>query len=185
MRSYNETTQLIRDEHKKLRGLFRQVEVIRARAPEMFHSIVDELCDELQMYIEREERLLFPEVHKVIKERSRLETDETEFIHQSIRDHREIADGIKNIRFQRTTENSSDWDDLVDDLVSVSEAYLNAEEKNLLPFIEKYLPRVDAALSEKWFDLGDQIRVRIKATTPESPFHAQNPSGGEQKRKAG
>jgi len=187
MKSLNATTQLVRDEHKKLRGLFRQLEVLRSRSPQMVTSVIDETCSEIQVYLELEEKLLFPEVHRVLKEKTHLETPETEFIHEALSEHREIVEEILVLRrllsgsFPRPSL-ISEWDQCIRDLVVVAEAYLVGEEKTLLPFVEKCLPRVDASLSMKWFDLMDEVRVRIHATTPADPTHAQNPNGGEQKR---
>lgn len=187
MKSLNETTQLVRDEHKKLRGLFRQLEVLKSRSPQMVIPVIDETCKEVQLYLELEEKLLYPAVHRLLKEKH-LETPETEFIHEGMSDHREIVQKIREIRGQIQSgvplPMASDWDDQIDELIGLTEAYLNGEEKKLLPFVEKHLPRVDASLSMQWFDLMDQVRVRIHSTLPSDPSHAQNPNGGEQQRKA-
>lgn len=187
MKSLNATTQLIRDEHKKLRGLFRQLEVLRSRSPDMVKSVLEETCAETQVYLELEEKLLFPEVHRTLKEKTHLETPETEFIHEALSEHREIVEEIRSLRAllsgaQPRPTLISEWDIRIRDFVSVTEAYLVGEEKQLLPFVERCLPRVDASLSMRWFDLTDEVRARIHATVPSDPNHAQNPNGGEQKR---
>src|ERR1700745_2135267 len=98
MKSLNETTQLVRDEHKKLRGLFRQLEVLKSRSPQMVVPVIDETCAEIQLYLELEEKLLYPEVHKTLLAKKHLETPETEFIHEGLRDHGEIVQAIREIR---------------------------------------------------------------------------------------
>jgi hemerythrin-like domain-containing protein len=186
VRSLNETTQLVRDEHKKLRGLFRQLEVLRFRSPGMLTDVIRETCNEVQIYLELEEKLLFPKVHSFLKAKTRLETPETEFIHEAMSEHRQISQAIRALRGQidsrEPTEMASDWDAMIDELVNSTEAYIYGEEQNLLPFIERHLPAVDASLSMSWFDKMDEIRSRIHATTPADPRHAQNPNGGEQIR---
>ena len=188
MKSLNETTQLIRDEHKKLRGLFRQLEVLKSRSPEMVVPVLNELCLEIQLYLELEEKLLYPAAHQAIIAKTKEETAESEFIHDGLRDHREIVQAIRLLRGQLESGQplpfSSDWDDQIDELVSLTDTYLNGEETKFLPFVHKNLPRIDASLSMNWFDLADQIRARIHATTPADPRHAQNPNGGEQLRKS-
>jgi len=42
--------QLLRDDHKKILGLFRQLEVIEARAPEMRDAVVLELFEEFLIH---------------------------------------------------------------------------------------------------------------------------------------
>ena len=189
MRSLNETTQLIRDEHKKLRGLFRQLEVLRSRTPEMFYPVIAETCAEIQVYVELEERVFFLEVYKALKAKTHLENPVTEFVHQALLDHAEIVRSINQlnrmIRGGSKRTFSSELDENIDDLVSLVEAYIQGEEKVFLPQIELHLPQVDAGLSLRWQEFGDDIRKRIHATSPDNPMHAQNPNGGEQQRRIG
>ena len=188
MRSLNETTQLIRDVHKRLRGLLRQLDGLDLRGLELYRAVILELCLEAQVYIELEERVLFPRLHDLIKERAGGgETPASEYIHQSFSEHREIVGLIRAIRpelGQSAGNLRREVGENLEELRSILEGHMYADERELLPLMEWYFPTLDAELSMKWFDTSDEIRARIGATNPSQPSHAQNPHGGEQKRKA-
>ena len=106
----------------------------------MVIPVIDETCKEVQLYLELEEKLLYPAVHRVLKEKH-LETPENEFIHEGMSDHREIVQKIREIRGQIQSgvplPMASDWDDQIDELIGLTEAYLNGEEKKTSPFRRK------------------------------------------------
>src|ERR1700744_3979415 len=93
--------QLLRDDQKKILGLFRQLEVLGERAPELRDAVVVELFEEFLIHSQIEERLFYPGVDQLIRDKFKVEVNETGMIDQSFSDHQEVAMLIQQYFRQR------------------------------------------------------------------------------------
>ena len=169
-------TQLIRDEHKQIKGLFRQILVLNQRAHEMKSGLVNELFLELGIHRLLMDEILEPAVMDFfdIEGRGRLQ--------QASEQHHEIREIISELRGMNV--DSEDYERKMADLRKSAEFHFEQEEREVLPLFEKVLGDSADEILRKMRNRREQI---LSAPKFESalPKHVQNPNGGEQKRKAG
>jgi hemerythrin-like domain-containing protein len=169
--------QLLRDDHKKLRGLFRQVEVIEMRAPEMKIPVVKEIFEEIAVHSALEEQIFYPLVHQLIQERFKGEGNESGLIDQSFSDHNEISELI------RQSSVAQDFSKL-EEIIGLVEAHVETEEKELFPFVEKHFAEHLERMGLEMSLLKETLRAKNGITDAAQPGHPQNPNRGEQIRTA-
>lgn len=175
-------TRLLRDDHKTLRGLFRQLEAMEnGRAQEMRPGVESEILMLLFVHSRLEEELFYPSLNDFFADQV-LPEDIRAHLHESQDDHQIMKDLSRRLREQGDRGARKE---LFDELIQACESHLEREERELLPFVEK-----DSTQDpERWKTLGSHME-RLKAelvNLPEFrqalPEHVQNPHGGEQKRK--
>lgn len=159
----------LRDDHKTLRGLFAQIDVVDARASEMKQGVIRQLLMEVELHSRIEEELFYPALDKT--------TDsQLQGLLVSCRDAHKEADELVS----KLSENSPDEE--IRSLVTALEEHMVEEEEELFPLAEQLLGSELDALGEKIV-----ARRRELASDPRfqdaHPSKTQNPNGGEQARK--
>lgn len=167
-------TQLLRDQHKTLKGLFRQFEVVDRRAREMKAGVVREILMLLEVHFELEEQFIFPRLIEAADESGR------ELTAQARTDHAEVR------ALARVIEKRSVFDEYFNagflNLITTAEEHLGFEE-------ERILALADEVLGSVLDELGPRLQERYEylITKPQYgesvPWVVQNPHGGEQKRR--
>ncbi|MCM2323799.1 MAG: hemerythrin domain-containing protein [Oligoflexia bacterium] len=168
--------QLLRDNHKTIRGLFRQYEGVRRKTPEMKDGVVRELFMMLDLHFRLEEEFIFPLVDRSTDDPAKAVTGDCE------RDHVTIRGMIEALK-RRGTDNEH-FDIGLTNFITACEEHFEREETELFLFAE-------SALGErlKETDLASVMENRRKALmgAPQyrdaKPEVVQNPHGGEQMRK--
>lgn len=165
-------TQLLRDDHKVIKGLIIQSETAETRAPEMRGGVIRELFMYLEIHSRLEEEHFYPELEKYPETAS--------LIVVSIEDHEQLKKLIQGLREMDPI--TAEFEDQLEELISLAPFHIETEEQSLFPLAEKLLgPRLE--------ELGRQMHTR-KAELMKSPQYrdaqpglVQDPHGGEQMRK--
>jgi iron-sulfur cluster repair protein YtfE (RIC family) len=171
----------MRDDHKRIRGLTRQLEAVDLRAHEMKNGVLQELFMELEIHVAIAEDLFFPEVQDLLEEPARAR------IGKLIEGHHEIELAIDELRqLRKARAPTRDYNDRLDELVDTIENHIDEEERDLLPEIDRVVEghlnaqaMADRMLERRLHYLGG---ARYVTSRPEV---VQNPHGGEQMRKTG
>lgn len=167
-------TRILRDDHKRLEGLFRQYEAIGSRAPEMKQGVVREIFMELEVHSKIEEDIFYPAFELVT------DTEGQALIAQSLEDHDQVSQKI--IELKDLEMGDEELDSRLAELISDVEDHMEREETELLP-------RAERILWSEMEKLGIQMEKRQAElmASPEydlsRPETVQNPHGGEQMRK--
>jgi hemerythrin superfamily protein len=170
--------QLLRDEHKHLKGLFTQFEAAKVRAPETCENVAKEIFMDLEIHSQIEEKFLYSEVEK---------TDASDFsdlqglIKDSKNDHNEVKNLIQQLRSMKAA--NSEFQEKFKELEQSVLTHVETEENDLFPrvlelFDEQRLAKLESEAKSLRTEL--QKRPEYKDALPEQ---TQNPNGGEQIRK--
>ncbi|OFZ81785.1 MAG: hypothetical protein A3K03_06185 [Bdellovibrionales bacterium RIFOXYD1_FULL_44_7] len=168
-------TQVIRDAHKRLRGLFEQVEAIPDRAPEMKNGIYLEIMAELLIHIRTTSEYFYPAI-KATSTQTGLGAISDGFL-----SHRASMQLLQRLR--KVKPGMPQYSEIFDDLIDEVTVHMEDEERGILRQAEELLS------AEQLLKLGEQMQKRRTELlkSPElaaaHPQRVQNPHGGEQKRK--
>ncbi|OFZ56713.1 MAG: hypothetical protein A2428_05680 [Bdellovibrionales bacterium RIFOXYC1_FULL_54_43] len=169
--------QFLRDDHKVIRGLFRQIQVLEDRAHEMKPGLLRQLWMELEIHDRLDREILYPALMSVADEGVRGR------IVDLLDAHREMRDGIESVK--EISPDSEYMQQKMRELRSNVLVHFDDEEHDILGFAERSL---HPAKSRELFDEMKQRKQELLALPyykDAGPERAQNPRGGEQKRKAG
>ena len=162
--------QLLRDDHKKILGLFRQLEVIEERAPELRDAVVVELFEEFLIHSQLEERLFYPRVERLIQS----DVNEAGLIEQSFVDHQEIAMLIQRYFRERVQNNVHDGSKL-EEMSELVQAHMLEEEKSLFAFVEKnFSDQLLEDMGQGLLALKRDLMRAIGFRTPPTPTRAKS-----------
>lgn len=163
----------LRDDHKIIKGLFRQFEAVDERAPEMKEGLVHEIFMEIEIHTQLENEFFYPELT------ARVDASDRGLVEQARSDHREISSTAAQLKEQNVF--AEHFNDRFSELISLVEAHLGEEERTLFPLAERVLADVTE-------ELCDLLMIK-KEELMESPEYSdaipevvQNPHGGEQMR---
>ena len=175
---YTYATQLLRDDHKKVRGLFAQLQSIDERAPEMKPGVVNEVLMELEIHSELEERIFYPSFLNCMEMKENLKGQA--LIEESFKDHSELKQMIATLR--KMSVHDERFNLSFEVLIKAVTDHVEVEEIEILPVAEQ-------AMSNRLGELGmqmEKLRTELKADPKyrESLVNVvQDLRGGEQKRK--
>lgn len=169
-----EATQALRNDHKRMRGLFRQVETVDLRAKEMKEGVVREIFMELEIHTTVEEEIFYPSLRDVLDE------EHLPLIDQSFQEHADLKASIGVLR-------SMDWhtqqfDERLTDLIATVEQHVTKEEDDLFPVAERVLEPHNRELGDRILARREQL-LKSEQYRGSRPEDVQNPNGGEQMRK--
>jgi hypothetical protein len=172
-------TQMLRDDHKRIRGLFRQFEAIGLRANEMERGVMDEIFMELEIHAAVEEEVFYAALISALQQGGSRMTLSPSAIDLCFEEHRAVQATIDRLR--KLTLGSERFNDLFEDLIESVEAHITEEEAEVLPEAESVLrtelPELATRIEELRAHLTQEPRYRDAR-----PKVVQNPNGGEQKR---
>lgn len=166
-------TQLLRDDHKVIKGLIIQSETTESRAPEMRRGVILELCMLLEIHIHLEEEIFYPQLENY--------PEMSALVVVSMEDHERMRQLIQGLQqMEMTTEK---FEDQLQELIAFTYFHFETEEQSLFPMAEKL------SSSTSLESIGNQMVTR-KTDLMKSPEYknaqpaiVQDPNGGEQKRK--
>lgn len=174
MEQITTVVQGFRDHHKKLKGLFEQLEAAPARASEMTPGVVRELCMELDINFQLKEKYLYPKLMTLLSDVS-----EQAIIRDRLGDIEQCKKLLSEI-FESNQKRVPQKSKLSELTVQTVELF-DREEKEIFPKAQSFSEIED--LSEQF----SQERQKISSLPKYKDSHAeevQNPQGGEQKRIA-
>lgn len=174
-------TQILRDDHKRLTGLFRQLEAVDRRTHSMKHGVVQEIFMEIEIHSAVEEQIFYPALLAALSsEGEPMKVNlNAAMVDQSISDHREVKTLIQ--RMKRVPEDSTDFHNQIDELEELIFSHMEEEEQITFPAAEELLKEELSPLGAQIQDMRDDLlrQPQYKFSRPE---FVQNPNGGEQMR---
>lgn len=168
-------TQILRNNHKIMRGLMRQLETLPARAPEMKEGVIREFLMQWEMHSRLEQEIFYPA----------LEQSGDFQLLGLVRDSRDVHQSMSDLvtQFRRLAHQGESFEERLEDLIIVLQNQIEKEESGLFPLADRYLRSRNQEINE-WLRLR---REKIMASPRYKKARAnlvQNPHGGEQKRKS-
>lgn len=175
MEKNSNTLRFLMDDHKRIKGLFRQIEAVDSRAHIMKAGVCREIFMELEIHTEIEESFFYPTLQDTL-----VSTTLKAMVNECQFDHNSVKTMIDELRAMDVY--SENFDDRMDDLILEVEQHIDKEESELFSTAQDFA-----------FDAIEQLCDRMKETretllkSPQykdaQPNLVQDPSGGEQKRR--
>lgn len=171
----NQTINFLIDDHKRIKGLFRQFEASASRAPEIRLGVCQEIFMELEIHSYLEEKFVYPTIQNAFKN----DIDKS-LISDAIQDHQHLRFWVKELR--STPIEDEKFNSKMSEVIEEIELHIRKEESDLFP-------RVKSEIEDQVLD---SLIVQLKKTRSEllssphyqnsRPEKVQDPNGGEQKR---
>ena len=168
-------THLLRDDHKKIKGLIRQLEAAPQRAREMTSGVLKELCMELEIHGVIEKELFYPALIDA--------TDDISIrfqIEQGLAAHDEISNLMTE--FEGLQQDETRFKDKFQELTESVELHIKDEEEILLAQADTLLGGQLIELGNKMMERRSEL-IQLPQYQSAQPEVVQNPNGGEQMRK--
>jgi hemerythrin-like domain-containing protein len=147
--------ELIKDDHKKVKGLFREYEAAGDRAHAKKQKIADQALIELFIHAKIEEEIFYPAVQaKGTKE-------EKELVAEGIEEHHVVEMLMKELTELTTKDDTFDAKFKV--LVENVEHHIEEEEGEMLPDAAKKLGNEVDRLGEEMLALKQQLQQQMAA----------------------
>jgi hemerythrin superfamily protein len=168
------STQFLRDDHKRIVGLFTQYLASKSRAPELEAGMSREILIELELHSQIEEKVFYPALQ------SAMSLEEKPSVVKSFDDHRRIDDMVA--RFKTLEPHSQQFRLWMLELQRQVQEHITFEEGDLFKIVEHISGFDDQNIATKMDHLrGELIKLdHFNVTLPES---GATPFGGEQMRK--
>jgi hemerythrin-like domain-containing protein len=157
-------TQLLRNDHRTVRGLFQQARAFRDRDREMRVAAVKELFLLLDIHSSIEEQFFYPELQD--------SEEAAAIVEQSLADHQEMDDLVKDL--EDMDPMAEGFDNGLAELLAAVELHVDTEENQLFPIAERLLADRLTAIAD------DMSRYKQEALRS---WNEALSRGGEQKRK--
>lgn len=167
-------TDYIRDEHKKLIGLFRQFEAITRRAGEMRTGVINEIFLEMAVHNRLCNELFYPFLRARVNQTIAISISQSAEAH--LRANRIIQ------RVKKIGGNHDLFNQLFGDFIDEVTIHIEDEEAVILPAAEKLNREELENLGEQMLLYRNEIYSAPQFADARSEI-VQNPHGGEQKRK--
>ncbi len=176
-------TQILRDDHKRLTGLFRQLEAVDRRALSMRHGVAQEIFMEIEIHSTVEKQIFYPALIAALTPQAKPQPKATSLtaalVDQSISEHREIEILVQRLR--EIPVGSMAFHGQIDELEELLFSHIEEEEQLTLPAAEELLKDELSPLGAQIQDLRDDL-LRQPQYQHSLPEVVQNPNGGEQMR---
>ena len=141
-----DAVKLLKDDHKKVKDLFRQFE--KARSADRKKQIAEEAMHELEVHAEVEEEIFYPAA------KAKADKEGKELVAEAVEEHHVVKMLIGEI--QGMPEMNEQYEAKFTVLIENVEHHIEEEEKEMLPDAKKTLGKeIDA--------LGDQMKARKDA----------------------
>jgi hemerythrin-like domain-containing protein len=138
-----DAVKLLKDDHKKVKELFRQFE--RARSDDRKKQIAEEAMHELEVHAEIEEEIFYPAA------KARADAEGKELVAEAVEEHHVVKMLIGELKAM--PEVNEQYEAKFTVLIENVEHHIEEEEKEMLPDAKKTLGKeIDA--------LGDQMQAR-------------------------
>ena len=138
-----DAVKLLKDDHEKVKGLFRQFE--KARSDDKKKQLADEIMHELEVHSQIEEEIFYPAV------REKGGSSQQEIVAEAVEEHHVVDVLMKEIKELDPSDERFEAKMTV--LIENVEHHIEEEEKEMLPDAKKKLGKEVEAL-------GDQMEQR-------------------------
>ncbi len=171
-----EGTQLLRDDHKLIVGLFRQLEAVEARAPEMRKGVTRTLVMELEIHMRIEEEIFYPALQETG------DVVANELIARSRNEHAEAKQLLTALKSANWHNDIRIWRNTLLRLIQSVQLHIREEEHESLPLAERLL-------KDRLMEIGMWLKTRKAELQAEPQYRSAQPEvtqdfhGGEQMRK--
>jgi hemerythrin-like domain-containing protein len=174
-------TQILRDDHKRLTGLFRQLEAVDRRAHSMKRGVALEIFMEIEIHMAVQEQIFYPALLAALSSKGEPMKSQLNaaMVDQCIRDNHELKDAVERLR--QIPIDSMDFHAQFEELEQLLESHIDEEEQLLLPGAEELLGDELSPLGAQMQDMRDDL-LRQPQYESARPEVVQNPNGGEQMR---
>lgn len=159
-------TQILRQDHKKVKDLFNKFE--QGKAVDAKRRVAEQAMNELEVHAQVEEEIFYPAVKKAI--------DESELVDEAKQEHQEaksLIRQLRNMKDQDTGQAGGDFASKFAELVQAIQHHVAEEEGEMFPKVED--SELDLA------DLGAQMAERKQELMQE--MGVESPSGTRSKSK--
>lgn len=150
---------MLKDDHKKVKGLFREYEEMGDRAMKSKQRTADEICSELDVHATVEEELFYPALEK------RAEGELADLIVESYEEHKIIKTLVEEIR--GLDPEAEEFDAKVKVLTENVEHHIEEEEGNMFPDAQKALTDVMPELTKRMQARKEELMQQV-ASMPKS-----------------
>lgn len=171
----NLTLQFLKDDHKRIRGLFRQLETAGTRAPEMKTGVYHQVVMELEIHLQLEETYLYEFSKNLIEDEMG-----KGLLFECEGEHRQIRSRLAPLKSVSPTGPS--FDKQIFDLIVDIETHFSKEENELYPLIQKTIGDFISPLSTQMHEARERL-LQLDQYKQSRSETVQNPHGGEQIRK--
>ncbi|KAG2006898.1 hypothetical protein CC2G_014637 [Coprinopsis cinerea AmutBmut pab1-1] len=139
---------LIASEHQEVYALFDSY-IGNAGNPEVQKTMADQLCWQIARHSAAEELLIYPLFERFLGEDGKklADTDRS--------DHQLVKQSLFNL--SKTQFGTSEFDDLLTDIVRTMKIHSETEESSDLPMLLALLPQADSQLAIEQFTLSKQF----------------------------
>ncbi len=166
--------QLLRDDHKRIKGLFRQSDAIDVKAHDMKEGVIRQIFMELNIHSKLKEDIFYPLLEDSTDSNLLGRVEEAKAVLQTM--DNQITE------LQRIAYGDVRFSDKLRELIETAELHFEEEEKYLLSQAENHLALQEQETVEKMKALRKDLLSQPQFQDAQ-PEIVQNPSGGEQKRK--
>jgi hemerythrin-like domain-containing protein len=144
---------LLKDDHKKVKGLFREFESAGDRAYQKKQKIADEVFHELEVHSKIEEEIFYPAV------REKADKEGKELVQEGIEEHHVVNVLMSELREMDTQAENFDAKFTV--LIENVEHHIEEEEGEMLPDAEKLLGGELETLGERMHQRKQELMATI------------------------
>jgi hemerythrin-like domain-containing protein len=138
-----DAVKLIKDDHKKVKDLFRQFE--KARSADRKKKIAEEVFQELEVHAEIEEEIFYPAA------KAKADKEGKALVAEAVEEHHVVKVLIGELK--ALTEVNEQYEAKFTVLIENVEHHIEEEEKEMLPDAKK-------ALGDDTGTLGDEMKAR-------------------------
>jgi hemerythrin-like domain-containing protein len=135
--------ELIKSDHRKVEQLYQRYQNANGQAQQK-QSIVQEICNELELHAKLEEDLFYPAVERTLGDGANL-------VKEAIKEHNEVKNAISKLQASQFA--GPDCDRVFQDMMSGVQHHVQEEEQEMLP-------KAQQQLGAELEDLGAQIQQR-------------------------
>ena len=146
---------MLKDDHKKVKGLFREYEALGDEAFKTKQKIATTVCDELSVHAALEEEIFYPAVAE------KADKEEKDVILEGIEEHAVMKTLIAELR-QMSSEDET-FDAKFKVLTENTEHHIEEEEDEMLPDAKKKLGDDVEALGDQMAARKEQLMASAQA----------------------
>ena len=144
-----DAVKLLKDDHEKVKGLFRQFE--RARSDDKKKQLADEIMMELEVHSKIEEEIFYPAVREKV--------GEDELVAEAVEEHHVVDVLMQEIKQLEPSDERFEAKMTV--LIENVEHHIEEEEKEMLPDAKKKLGKDVEALGEQMEQRKQQLMAAV------------------------
>jgi hemerythrin superfamily protein len=167
-------TQLLRQDHKKVEGLFNKCE--QAKGTEAKRRLAMQVMNELEIHAQLEEEIFYRAVKRAI--------DETDLVDEAVQEHKEAKSLIAQIKKMQGQDIGADeFESKFSELVKAVQHHVEEEEGEMFPKVED--SELDlAGLGSEMTDRKKELMQRVSASSTQTRSKAKSKTKTKSKTKS-